>query len=116
MALSPLAHRTLITADQNSLRFQKKLPTVVWKAFPLSVKTWGEESIVFNKSSGSTHLVNLVAARILSIVQSQPSSAEEIARKIANQMQVDLDDEIYQRVNVTLETLGSLGLLEPLGQ
>jgi PqqD family protein of HPr-rel-A system len=77
-------------------------------------KTWGEESIVFNQSSGNTHLLNPTAAKILSIVQSQPSSAEEISLKIASESELGADEEILQRVDVVLETLDSLGLIEPL--
>jgi PqqD family protein of HPr-rel-A system len=76
-------------------------------------KTWGEESIVFNESSGNTHLLNPTAAKILSMVQSQPSSAQEVSLKIASESGLAADEEILQRVNVVLETLDSLGLIEP---
>jgi PqqD family protein of HPr-rel-A system len=76
-------------------------------------KTWGEESIVFNESSGNTHLLTPTAAKILSMVQSQPSSAQEISLKIASESGLAADEEILQRVNVVLETLDSLGLIEP---
>jgi PqqD family protein of HPr-rel-A system len=76
-------------------------------------KTWGGESIVFNESSGNTHLLNATAAKILSIVQSQPSSAEEISLKIASESEVDADEKILERVDAVLETLDNLGLIEP---
>jgi PqqD family protein of HPr-rel-A system len=76
-------------------------------------KTWGEESIVFNESSGNTHLLNPTAAKILSIVQSQPSSAEEISLTIASESGLDADKKILDRVNAVLETLDNLGLIEP---
>lgn len=78
--------------------------------------TWGEESIVFNKSSGNTHLVNSMAAKILSLLQVQPRSAEEISQSIATEMQLDDDDEILQRVKIVFETLDHLGLIESLPQ
>jgi PqqD family protein of HPr-rel-A system len=92
------------------------LPHIVWKTFPLVWVTWGEESIVFNKSSGNTHLVNSMAAKILSLLQVQPRSAEEICQSIATEMQLDADDEILQRVKVVFETLDHLGLIESLPQ
>jgi PqqD family protein of HPr-rel-A system len=76
-------------------------------------KTWGEESIVFNQSSGNTHLLNATAAKILSIVQSQPSSAEEISLKIASESGLGADEKVIQRVEVVLETLDNLGLIQP---
>jgi PqqD family protein of HPr-rel-A system len=90
------------------------LSHTIWKTFPLLWKTWGEESIVFNESSGNTHLLNPTAAKILSIVQSQPNSAEEISLKIASESELGADEEILERVAVVLETLDSLGLIEPL--
>jgi PqqD family protein of HPr-rel-A system len=89
------------------------LSHTIWKTFPLLWKTWGEESIVFNESSGNTHLLNRTAAKILSIVQSQPSSAEEISLKIASESGLSADEKILQRVDVVLETLDNLGLIEP---
>jgi hypothetical protein len=47
------------------------------------------------------------------MVQSQPSSAQEISLKIASESGLAADEEILQRVNVVLETLDSLGLIEP---
>jgi PqqD family protein of HPr-rel-A system len=92
------------------------LPPIVWKTFQLVWVTWGEESIVFNKSSGNTHLVNSMAAKILSLLQVQPRSAEEISQSIATEMQLDDDDEILQRVKIVFETLDHLGLIESLPQ
>jgi len=92
------------------------LPHIVWKTFPLVWVTWGEESIVFNKSSGNTHLVNSMAARILLLLQVQPRSAEEICQNIATDMRLDPDNEILLRVKVVLETLDHLGLIESLSQ
>jgi PqqD family protein of HPr-rel-A system len=92
------------------------LPPIVWKTFQLVWVTWGEESIVFNKSSGNTHLVNSMAAKILSLLQLQPRSAEEISQSIATEMQLDDDDEILQRVKIVFETLDHLGLIESLPQ
>jgi PqqD family protein of HPr-rel-A system len=77
-------------------------------------KKWGEEYVVFNQTSGNSHLLNPTAAKILSIVQSHPSSAEEISLKMASESELGADEEILQGVDVVLETLDSLGLIEPL--
>lgn len=92
------------------------MPQKTWKAFPVISKIWGDDSIVFNKSSGNTHLINPTAAKILAIVQSQATSAEEISQKIATEMELDVDAEILQQVKVVLETLDGLGLIESFPQ
>ena len=57
-----------------------------------------------------------MAAKILSLLQLQPRSAEEISQSIATEMQLDDDDEILQRVKIVFETLDHLGLIESLPQ
>jgi len=57
-----------------------------------------------------------MAAKILSLLQVQPRSAEEISQSIATEMQLDDDDEILQRVKIVFETLDHLGLIESLPQ
>lgn len=77
---------------------------------------WDNEVVVFNAASGSTHLINPIAAKILALLQSRPSSALEIAGNIAAETEVDADEEVLQRVEAVLETLDHLGLIEPLQQ
>jgi len=74
-------------------------------------KSWGDQSVIFNRSSGNTHLISPTAAKILAIVQSQATSAEEISQKIATELELDVDEEILQQVKVVLETLDGLGLI-----
>lgn len=90
-------------------------PTI-WRSFPLVRKRFGEEFIIFNRASGSTHLVNPVAAKILSILEQRPCSAQEISRQVSAEIQVESDDEIVQQVELVLEALDDLGLIEPLLQ
>ncbi len=75
-------------------------------------KSWGDESVVFNKSSGNTHLINPIAAKILALLQLQESSAVEISEQVAAEIQLEADEEILHRVEVVLKTLDSLGLVE----
>jgi len=89
---------------------------IVWRTYPLLRKSWGDQSVIFNRSSGNTHLINPTAAKILAIVQSQATSAEEISQKIATELELDVDEEILQQVKVVLETLDGLGLIESFPQ
>jgi len=89
---------------------------IVWRTYPLLRKSWGDESVVFNRSSGNTHLINPTAAKILAIVQSQATSAEEISQRIATELELDVDEEILHQVKVVLETLDGLGLIESFPQ
>jgi PqqD family protein of HPr-rel-A system len=94
---------------------QRKLK-IIWRTYPLSLKSWGDESVIFNKSSGSTHLVKPIAAKVLAFLQSQPSSAAEIAERVAAEIELDPDEEILHRVQVVLKTLDDLGLIESVPQ
>ncbi|MGE5301904.1 MAG: HPr-rel-A system PqqD family peptide chaperone [Alphaproteobacteria bacterium] len=88
----------------------------IWRTFPLSRKAFDEESVIFNRASGSTHLINPVADKILSVLEQRPSSAQEISEQVSAEIKLDPDEEIIQRVELVLETLDRLGLVEPLPQ
>jgi PqqD family protein of HPr-rel-A system len=85
---------------------------IAWRPYPQLRRSWGDESVVFNKSSGNTHLINPIAAKILALLQLQESSAVEISEQVAAEIQLEADEEILHRVEVVLKTLDSLGLVE----
>ena len=89
------------------------LPSAVWRSGSLSVRSWDDYIIVFNHASGSTHLVNPVAAKILYALKDQSCSVIEIARKLTADVELDADEEIVQHVEAVLGTLDDLGLIEP---
>jgi len=79
-------------------------------------KRFGEEFVIFNRASGSTHLVNSVANGILSILERRPSSAQELSLQVATEIRLESDEEIVERIEVVLEALENLGLIESLPQ
>jgi PqqD family protein of HPr-rel-A system len=89
---------------------------MVWKALAFSSKAWADDVVVFNIVSGTTHLLNSVAAKILSVLKEQSSSEQEVSEKIAAENQIDSDKEILERVQPVLNTLNDLGLIEPVSR
>lgn len=53
---------------------------------------------------------------MLAFLQSQPSSAAEIAERVAAEIELAPDEEILDRVQVVLKTLDDLGLIESVPQ
>ena len=90
------------------------MPVAVWRSFSLSYKSWDDSIVVFNHASGSTHLINPVAAKILFALQNQPLSVAELCHQITADVELDADEEIVQRVEAVLNTLDGLGLVELL--
>jgi PqqD family protein of HPr-rel-A system len=87
-----------------------------WKTCSLVWKRWEEEFIVFSISSGNTHLLNPVAAKVLTALEKNPGTAAEICQRIASEFQLESDDEVIQHVEKLLSDLHELGLIEPVSQ
>ena len=86
----------------------------VWRTYPLIWKSWAEEYLVFNKASGNTHLITPIAARALRLLENAPVTVGEIAKKMATEADVDVDDELVDQVATLVANLDDLGLIEPV--
>jgi len=86
----------------------------VWRIYPLIWKSWAEEHLVFNTTSGNTHLLTPTAARALRFLENSPATVGEIAKMIAAGADVDTDDELIDQVAKLVENLDDLGLIEPI--
>jgi len=87
---------------------------VLWKAAPLLIKYWEDGVAVYNIESGSTHLLNPVAAEILKYLSQNPAPAAHLALRFAAENYLEADPEVAYNIEVLLQHLDSLGLIEPL--
>ena len=86
----------------------------MWRSYSLIWKSWAEEYLVFNNASGNTHLLTPIAARALRLLENAPLTVDEIAKKIAAEADVDVDDELVDQVATLVANLDDLGLIEPV--
>jgi PqqD family protein of HPr-rel-A system len=92
------------------------MPPVVWKAAPLLTKCWEDGVVVFNIDSGSTHLLNPIAAKVLEYLSQNPAHSSAVADRIAAENNLEADAELNYNIDRLLNYLDSLGLIEPLTQ
>ena len=90
--------------------------TPPWKATELLWREWDGENIVFNVSSGNTHLLQPTAVDVLRLLEKETLSAEEISERLISMVGVSSDEEIVKNVETLLMNLDHLGLIEPVPQ
>jgi PqqD family protein of HPr-rel-A system len=84
----------------------KREPALRWR-------TWGAHSVVFNPASGDTHLLNASAAAVLRILESRPSSVEELCEELSSRSVAPRGDSLTGEIEALLEELDELGLAAP---
>lgn len=84
-----------------------------WKTTKLAWKSWGDDVVVFNFSSGDTHLLNPVAAQALKILEQKPLNTHELSQQLASSDRLPTDEQLTAHVEDLLSKLDEMGLIEP---
>lgn len=77
-------------------------------------RSWEEEFIVFDSRSGDTHLLNLVAARVLKKLERGPANSADLAEHIAVFFEIELNQGFESTLKRLLDDFYSKGLIEPI--
>ena len=85
-----------------------------WKAEQLLWRSWADENIVYNVSSGSTHTISPIAAKVLKLLEDNPQTGEQITQYLASDCGLDSDDELAAHVARLIADLDELGLVLPI--
>jgi PqqD family protein of HPr-rel-A system len=78
----------------------------------LSWKRFDDEFIVFNASSGDTHLLNLISTEALRCLEESPTTAAELSRRVAERLGLFDSEDTQRQVAELLSRLDELGLVE----
>ena len=80
----------------------------------LHLKTWDDETVVYDEFSGDTHLLSSFAGEILSRLCQlrDPISAETIAYQLALELAIDRDASFDLALSTCLEEFQRLGMVE----
>ncbi len=89
---------------------------IKWRArsgLELHVRSWGDEFVVYDGLSGDTHVLDLVAAKVLLKLQHAPSNVMSLVELLAPLLQTEISDESleYQLDNI-LADLNAIALIE----
>lgn len=87
-----------------------------WKvsgAGKLHCRFWEGDYVVFNPLSGDTHLLDVVAGRVLMDILDNPSTAAVLVDRAAGFLGVERDEALSSYVKDILLKLDEIGLIEP---
>ena len=90
----------------------------LWCAGPAEDLVWadcGDDSVVYHRPSGKTHLLNGAGAVLLLTVLREPKTARMAAEELAAFEEAVGDTEFFATVQASLEQLAHLGLVERRG-
>lgn len=80
--------------------------TLVWRSWD------DDEFVVYHTGTGDTHVLNDVAAQLLSSLEVESLSAAELASGCARVYDVDVDEALLREIEMTLNQFDELGLIE----
>ena len=90
-----------------------------WRTPPYSRllwQSWEDESVVYNSTSGSTHLLDLVAAETLKILEKKSATLPELVEMLASSFKIEPNAELFRHLEKLVLELKKLELLEVVQQ
>lgn len=75
---------------------------------------WEDASVVYDKRSGHTQVLNEFAREILALFEDGPKDFEDICFELEEIMGQDLDDESMALIVQTINGFDTMGLIEPV--
>lgn len=76
-------------------------------------RTWGDELVVYDSRSGSTHLLDPLSTAVLAYLQERDGSASAISRALLAEFDADSEEDALAAVRSTLAKLRDLNLVQP---
>lgn len=80
----------------------------------LRFRFWDDECVVYHVPSGDTHLLDRASGEALKLLEEHPSGTAELARRVAQRLELPDDELLAARIGRVLEELGRLDLIEPV--
>lgn len=75
---------------------------------------WEDASVVYDKRSGHTQVLNEFAREILALFEDGPKKFDDICFELEEIMDNDLDDESMALIIQTIDGFDTMGLIEPV--
>lgn len=76
-------------------------------------RSWGGESVVFSPISGETHFLNAFSYEVLTQLESQPLTVEDIVDRLAELTAADQAADLPDNVAMIVQRFDHIGLIEP---
>lgn len=83
--------------------------------FPLCVRHWGGEFLVYHTGSGDTHLLDGGRYFVLALLTEQAQGTEQIAERLRAKLELEPHEAETGQVETLLSDLYGLALIEKVG-
>ncbi len=81
-------------------------------AFPLLIRHFGEECLVFHAGAADTFVLDAFAGLLLAQLSVEPRSSHELSVALAHELDLLVDAHLLEQVTSLLSDLYGLGLIE----
>lgn len=92
----------MVNPDKRCINEQNRL---IWR-------DWGDESVVFDRRSGQTLLLDLVAREALKSIETVPCNCVELCAILAAHLETEVDEELEKYIDQFFERLDKLGIID----
>ena len=75
-------------------------------------KMWDDECVVFNATTGQTHVLEPVLALLIRQIEAGSTESEELVSQTAKLLGLELTDDVRDKLNLMLQKLAQYGLIE----
>jgi len=84
-----------------------------WKVVAPDALVWehlGDESVLFDRRSGQTHLLPQISVECLALMQDQAMDLEQLCERLEVRSHPAFENEACEQIDQLLRTLNDLGL------
>lgn len=89
--------------------------TLIWQLAPgsqLAWHCWGDECLLYNDSSGATHLLGVAVAELLRSLENNPQTTLQLEGNLSELWDGASSKMLFEWLDETLFQLKSLGLVD----
>lgn len=91
-------------------------PVMKWQVLDpeaLHIRTWDDEVVVYEATSGNTHLLDTMAARVLETLTAAPADSKAIAQALSHFWPQAPAELLQEQVDTMLTELAGISLITP---
>jgi len=87
----------------------------VWQlvdGFDPLIHVWDSESVIYDRFSGNTHLLDVLSLRLVEMLANDGMSENRLISTMADELVVEVDDEFFSYIQMRLDALLKLNIAQ----
>jgi PqqD family protein of HPr-rel-A system len=88
----------------------------LWAGLPENALIWeqfGDEYVVYSRRSGETHFLNVTAAEVLKVLQSEPATLPAVVAQVCHLFDMEEEPALIQHISRVMQEFDHVGLICP---